>query len=66
VQAGNGVKAGRAGFIVMLAPPVMELVTVSVAVMPGCRGRRRGTEGPTPLTSVALAGRVAPPSVLVK
>ena len=58
-----------AGRVTLIAAevPVIELVTVSVAVTVCDPAVFRVTEKtPTPLVNVALAGKVAEPSVLVK
>ena len=57
-----------AGFTVMeLDVPVMDEVTVSVAVMVRAPGVLSVTENvPVPLVNVEFAGNVAAPSVLVK
>ena len=53
--------------VMVLEVPVIEAVTVSVAVIVcGPAVFNVAWKFPTPLVSVALAGRVAAPSVLVK
>src|SRR5262249_61161247 len=66
-EAGSTKRLAAAGLTVTVALPVMELVTVSVAVtvrLPAVF--RVALKVPAPLVSVELAGSTAWPSLLVK